>query len=185
MFSVILFGVNGHKTEDTTCVNIVYTTCVQLKVRYNGLYLTSFTIFVCFSSLSLVFFVLHITTISILLKSPSFWLWTNKSRSSNFWNASDSARISSSSSSDSYGQHKLVGHLPFLYSKVFDQSGSYGLEIPFSYHFYSHEKGVNWLKKRLELIGKDIVKETKHYLNDFKEINWNMFRWSSIIFDCT
>ena len=114
--------------------------------------------------------------ISILLKWPSFWFWMNKNRSSNFCNASGSARISSSSSSLSYGQHKLVGHLALLYSKVIDQSGGYGLEIPFLYHFHSHEKGVNWLKNRLELIGKAIVKETKHYLNDFKKINWNMFR---------
>ena len=114
--------------------------------------------------------------ISILLKSPSFWLWANKSRSSSFGNASDSARISSSSLSDSYGQHKLVGHLPLLYSKVINQSGGYGLEIPYSYHFYGHEKGVNLLKNTLELIDKDIVKETKHYLNDFNETNWKMFR---------
>ena len=114
--------------------------------------------------------------ISILLKWPSFWFWMNKNRSFNFSNASGSARISSSSSSLSYGQHKLVGHLALLYSKVIDQSGGYGLEIPLSYHFHSHEKGVNWLKNRLELIGKAIVKETKHYLNDFKKINWNIFK---------
>ena len=148
-------------------------------------YLKNFTIFVCFSSLSLVFSALRIRMISILLKSLSFWLWANKSRSSNFWNASDGAGISSSYSSDSYGQHELVGHLPLLYSKVINQGGGYGLEIPFSYHFYGHEKGINWLKNRLELIDKDIVQETKHYLNDFKEINWNMFRWSNITFDCT
>ena len=86
---------------------------------------------------------------------------------------------------DSYGLPKLVGHLPLLYSKFINQAGGYRLEIPFSYHFYGHEKGVNWLKNRLELIDKDTVKETKHYLNDFNEINWNIFKWNSISFDCT
>ena len=57
------------------------------------------------------------------------------------------------------------------YSQFINQGGGYGLEIPFSYPFYGHEKGVNWPKNRLELIEKDIVKETKHYLNDFNEIN--------------
>ena len=36
-----------------------------------------------------------------------------------------------------------------------NRGGGYGLEIPVSYHFYGHEKGVNWLKNRLEAIGKN------------------------------
>ena len=59
---------------------------------------------------------------------------------------------------------------------MINQGGGYGLEIPFSHHFYGHEKGVNWLKNRVELIDKDIVQEKKHYLNGFKELNWNIFR---------
>ena len=78
-------------------------------------------------------------------------------------------------------RHIHMGSISWLaichcYTAVIDQSGGYGLEIPFLYHFHSHEKGVNWLKNRLELIGKAIVKETKHYLNDFKKINLNIFK---------
>ena len=66
----------------------------------------------------------------------------------------------------SYGQPMLIGHVPLLYSKVIsmfltlsntavhadvigkriNQGGGYGLEIPVSYHFYGHKKGLNWLK---------------------------------------
>ena len=65
-----------------------------------------------------------------------------------------------------------------------NQGGDYGLKIPFSYHFYGHEKAVNWLKNRLGVIGKNPVKEIKHYLNEFYEINQDIFRSSSILFDC-
>ena len=69
---------------------------------------------------------------------------------------------------DSYWHPKLVGYVPLLYNKVesmfltlpnmsiqaevigkrFNGGGDHGLEIPFSYDFYGHEKGVNWLKNR-------------------------------------
>ena len=38
------------------------------------------------------------------------------------------------------------------------------LEIPVSYNFYGHEKGVNWLKNRLEAIDKNLEKDIKHGL---------------------
>ena len=40
----------------------------------------------------------------------------------------------------------------------------YGLEVPASYHFYSLEEGVNWLKNRQEAIDKNVEKGIKHCL---------------------
>ena len=80
---------------------------------------------------------------------------------------------------DSYGHPKLVGHAPLLCSNVIsifltfpnmsvqaevigeriNQGRDYGLEIPVSYHFYGHEKFVNWPKNRLEVIDKNLEKD--------------------------
>ena len=45
-----------------------------------------------------------------------------------------------------------------------NEGGGCRLEIPVSYHFYVHEKGLNWLKNRLEAIGKTLEKDIKHCL---------------------
>ena len=84
----------------------------------------------------------------------------------------------------SYGQPKLVGHIPLLNSKVISMfltlpntsvqvevigqrinpGGGYRLKIPVLYHFYGHENGVNWLKNKLEAIRKNLEKDIKHCL---------------------
>ena len=42
-----------------------------------------------------------------------------------------------------------------------NRGGGYGLEIPVSYHFYGHEKSINWVKNRLEEILENLEKDIK------------------------
>ena len=46
-----------------------------------------------------------------------------------------------------------------LIGERINRGGAYGLEMPVSYHFYGHKKGVNWLKTRLEPIDKNPEKD--------------------------
>ena len=57
----------------------------------------------------------------------------------------------------------------YVQAKVIEErinrGGGYGLQIPVSYHFCGHEKGVNWLNNRLVAIDKNLEKDIKHYLH--------------------
>ena len=54
--------------------------------------------------------------------------------------------------------------------------GSYRLENQVSYHVHGREKGVNWLKNRLEVVDKILEKRHKTHRN--------ILMSSSILLDC-
>ena len=92
---------------------------------------------------------------------------------------------------DLNGQTKLVGLVLLLNSKVIsmfltlpntsvqaeliigriNQRGGYWLDIPVLDHFYGYRKGADWLKNRLETIGKNLEKDMRHCLKYFNEAN--------------
>ena len=44
-----------------------------------------------------------------------------------------------------------------------NRGAGYGLEIPVDYIFFSHEKGIKWLKNKLEVVENELASNVEHY----------------------